>query len=1042
MAFRLLLGLACMTSSVALCGDLDDFQWREEFSKVDQWTPQVTWLGNPSPTASVTTDGQAACFRVDEPRQGMKWSAPLDMVPLAHTPWLVARYRAEGLNTQSDDYLIHLDDRVEGKQLRAIRLCDTVADGQWHVVAVDVSTLTSAEAIYAMAVQVQATPKGNARLWLDWLAFLPEPPKDAQVLRVAQPPSAVKPDWVAPLGGAKWVHHNGWLSSPASEGKHSVELKGDVTRFAVAEPGRGMKWSWDLPEPAPLEGHRYASMRYRATGLHPTGDYALCILGKTKTAGLDYTPIVSDTELASDSRWHTLHVDIRQAAARFPTVAAIALQVQAAASTAEGGCATLEVNDIRFTNAVPPSKLSDAIDWQPGARFDGFQPIPLGDAAKSDSSEWRRHLHVSDWFTDARVTVHGIPFLFGVPPSGGLATRLAATGIRAKGELRFPCDLKASEVHLLLLAAFIGPEEPVFGDGKLRAIRDLDRFRLRLEYADGPALSGAEGTADECLPMNVPSKQFGIVEGPQVLVAAADPSKPLKAIILRDLCKQAAFAVAGLTARVGGDAAFPEAREEAASLLARVMVRFPRTLQPGDRSAAPAKCLPLEGGDWRRSFDAYRAWVRESLQPLSPRKQWFREIFNFRQRFLWAHDPLYDAKTGELHLERAVEEAKREFGGIDYLHLFDWGNCGPYGRIYGRTGDYSPYDTIKGGCEALRNAIAAVQKQGVPVGLYIEGYLLEERGKLGQEFGKAWQMIGQDGQGRYWPHCTEMYVCSFVPAWREVQASTYAAKVKELDVDGMYLDEFGFAGAYVDCYSKAHGHDVPGYAAVGERDCTRIVRERIEGVRKNVALYTEETPVDVTTQYQDGSFTYAMAEAQRTQTLVPINIARFAFPDFKTIEILVCDKPTGSWATGVKWVFFNGEAIWLEGPPEWFEPETSEAIRRCYRILHKHRDAFTSLEPVPLVPTEMGGVWANKFPIAGKTVYTLYNARHRTVRGELLRVPHEEGATYHDEWHQRPAAVRRDGKDAIISIDIGPNDVGCVGIKVPIKVPGTLPRRK
>ncbi len=1006
--------------SAALAGDLDDFQWREEFEKADRWAPQVAWLGNPSPTASVTTDGQAACFRVDEPGRGMKWSAPTDMVSLADTPWLALRYRAENLNTQGDDYLIYLDDRVEGKQLRALRLCNAVADGQWHVVAVDVSMLTPAEAIYAMAIQVQATPRGGARLWLDWLAFLPEPPKDAQMPRVAQPPPAVRPDWVAPLADAKWVAHTGWLSNPAPEGRLAVERKGEVTAFRVAEPSRGMKWSWDVGAEQPpsavfLEGHRYVSMRYRATGLRPTGDYALCILGKPRTAGLDYTPIVSDTELTADGRWHTLNADIRQAATRFPAIGALALQVQAAAPDA-----ALEVSDIRFTNAVQPSKLSDAVDWRSGARFDGFVAIPLGDAARSNSAEWRRHLHLADWFTAPQLTAGGTPFLLGGPPSGGLPSALAGTGIRAKGELRLTCDVSASEVYLLLLAALIGPEEPVFGGGRFTAIRDLDRFRLRLEYADG--------TADECLPMNAATRQFGIAEGLQVLVAAADPSKKLRAVILCDICKQAGFGVAAVTARTAA-AAVPEAREEEASLHWGATLRFPRTLGPGERSAEPARHVPVKGGDWRRTFEAYKARTGGSLTPLSPRKQWFREIFNFRQRFLWAHDPLYDAKTGELHLERAVQEAKREFGGIDYLHLFDWGNCGPYGRIYGRTGDYSPYDHIKGGREALRNAIAGVQKQGVPVGLYIEGYLLEERGKLGQQFGKLWQMIGQDGWGRYWPNCTEMYICPFVPAWREVQASTYAAKAKELNVDGMYLDEFGFSGANVNCWSKDHGHAVPGYAVVGERDCTRIVRERIEGAKKNVALYTEETPVDVTTQFQDGSFTYAMSEARRTPTLVPINMARFAFPDFKTIEILVCDKPTGSWATGVKWVFFNGEAIWLEGPPDWFEPETRDAIRRCYRILHKHRDAFTSLEPVPLVPTEMGGVWANKFPAAGKTVYTLYNARHHTLRGEMLRIPHEEGVSCYDEWKQSPAAVRRDGKEAVVTLEIGPNDVGCVVVE-------------
>jgi len=272
-----------------------------------------------------------------------------------------------------------------------------------------------------------------------------------------------------------------------------------------------------------------------------------------------------------------------------------------------------------------------------------------------------------------------------------------------------------------------------------------------------------------------------------------------------------------------------------------------------------------------------------------------------------------------------------------------------------------------------------------------------------------------------------MYVCPFVPAWRRVQASTYADKVRQLDVNGMYLDEFGFAGSYVDCWSDRHGHGRPAYAVMGERDCTKLVREQIEAARKDVALYTEETPVDVTSQYQDGSFTYCMLTSARTTTRAPLNAFRFAVPTFKTIEILICDKPTLSWATGVKRIFFNGEAIWLEGPAaEWFEPQTREAIRRCHAVLSRHRDAFTTDNPAAMVPTRMGGVFANAFGVPGKTVYTLYNARSRTVRGEVLALPWQEGATYHDAWNDRPAAVRRQGAQALITLELGPNDVGCV----------------
>ena len=1215
--------LALAAAAALAAGGLDGFHWREEFADAGRWAPQPTWLSAASKTASVTSDGQAACFRVDEPRLGMKWSASMPMVGFAYTPWLVIRYRAENLNAQGEDYLVYLDDRVPGKQLNAIRLCDVKSDGKWHVAAVEVSRLTEADGAYGLAVQVRATEKGGARLWLDWLAFLPEPPKDAEIIeRVPTVPP--KPDWAAPLAQAAWKPRTDWLSNPAAEGKHSAERKGDAWVFRVADAGRGMKWAWDLPEAVELSGHRYVALRYRATGQRPWSDYVLCVIGKPRGDGRDYEAVIAPSELVSDGRWHTVHCDVRDVAARFETVGALAIQVQAADPDA-----TLEVADLRLVSAIQPSPLSDFLDWKSEKRFqEPFSAIPLGALAQSNVGPLLRHLRIAEWFPQAEITAQGIPFQLSrigpirpigpIPPGEGA---LAGTSIREKGELRIPADVKASEVYLLLLAALIGPEEPCYGSGKFRVIRDVDRFRLRLEYADG--------TADECLPMQVASKRregeapaeprFAIVPGPQVLVAAADPAKRLKALVLADRCKQAAFALAAVTARTAGKPGFPEAAEDSQPLWAPLRKRvarldgeklramgllsqsfdlridgrrisgerlkptavdrnvgitlfhvagiegltlgvrvppgrrtsasravgafvvnegtevrrvalvapkvgpyklceraqdayylvprrgcsfdnracsyaerycglFPvqfldtfspasglglslrtentdcvrrsyllekkadgsftigveypeRTLEPGESFEAPLAVVAVTDGDWHRGFEAYRKWLRAWHKPLSPRKRWFREIFNFRQRFLHALDPLYDHAKGTFHLQRAVDEARREFGGIDYLHIFDWGNCGKWGRIYGRTGDYSPYDFLEGGRDAFRKAIEGVQKQGVPTGLYIEGYLLTARGKLGQAHGKDWQSIRRDGKGAWWPGNVEMSICAGVKEWREVQASTYETKVKELGVDGMYIDQFGFANAGKDCWSDKHGHPVPSYCVRTERDTTKAIRERVEAAKKGVAIYTEETPVDATTPLQDGSFTYAMNAAQRTQTLVPLNVARFAFPDFKTIEILYCDKPTGSWATGVRWVFFNGEAIWLEGPAaEWFEPETRAEIRRCYRILRKHKDAFTSLEPVPLVPTEMGGVWANKFPVAtlkaknqppveSKTLYTLYNARHRTVRGEVLRLPHRDGATYYDEWHQRPATVRRDGAHVLLATELGPHGTGCLVVE-------------
>jgi hypothetical protein len=1006
------------------------------------------------------------------------------------------------------------------------------------------------------------------------------------VARAEAAEGATRPDWSVPLESATWTPQPGWLGNPSPLAQVVAAGAKRATVFRVAGADQGMKWSWKPSQPISIVGYRYLSLRYRAvkTAKVEGGDYALCVVGKSTAAESAYVNVVPMRDLLADGCWHVINADLRPAAAQFEQIHSLAVQVQAA-----DGEAVLEVSDIRLTNTAQPARLADAVDWKAGAEFQGFQAVDLSAAARDNSAVWRARLQLDQWFPQPVLTVHGIPMsLLAKQPD------LASTTVEAKSDMRLPIGDRASEVYLLLAAHLVGDDEPAYGGGQFHAIRDVDRFRVRLEYADG--------SVDECLPMNVATKQFGIVAGIQTLVAAADDSKRLDAVVVRDLAKQAAFAVAAASLRVGGDRLFAQALEDAPPLkLARaatpaspwdyvkatpplvelcvdgkaidpanlepasnptnepgrriaeyrvrgieglrlgieatageqgslalaawvrneggrqhtvdltapmigpyrlgknpddgfylfpkcgavfdnrdcsfrarycgefplqfidtfdprsgrglvlrtldtscvskayvlqkrdgsfrVGVAYPRiALKPGELFRTPPATLQSTDGDWHRGLEAYGRWLATWHHAQTARKPWFREAFNFRQQFLsnW----LYDKQEGVFHLERAIDEARREFGGIDFLHLNDWGNNQAQLRIYGRTGEEPPYDRFRGGGEAFRQAIAKVQARGVPVGLYIEGYLLDERGKLGREHGRRWQMLGADGSRSYWPDSREMYACPAVSEWREVQCSTYAARVRELNVDGMYIDQFGFAGPWRDCWAKDHGHEVPSYAVAVERDCTRAVRRRIAAVREGGVLYTEETPVDVTTQEQDGSFTYAMFNAQRMPLRVPLNLSRFAIPDFKTFEILFCDKPTGSWATGVKWVFFNGEGLWLELPAETaFEPETREAIRRCYAILHKHRDAFTTLRPTPLVATEMGGVYANRFPAGAKTVYTLYNARHRTVRGEVLRIAGAGEAACVDAWNDRPAHTRREGADWIVSLEIGPQDVGCIVVQ-------------
>ena len=44
----------------------------------------------------------------------------------------------------------------------------------------------------------------------------------------------------------------------------------------------------------------------------------------------------------------------------------------------------------------------------------------------------------------------------------------------------------------------------------------------------------------------------------------------------------------------------------------------------------------------------------------------------------------------------------------------------------------------------------------------------------------------------------------------------------------------------------------------------------------------------------------------------------------------------------------------------------------------------------------------------------------------MLRLPHAEGVTYHDAWHDRPATIERAGGGDLVCLEIGPLDVGCL----------------
>ena len=123
---------------------------------------------------------------------------------------------------------------------------------------------------------------------------------------------------------------------------------------------------------------------------------------------------------------------------------------------------------------------------------------------------------------------------------------------------------------------------------------------------------------------------------------------------------------------------------------------------------------------------------------------------------------------------------------------------------------------------------------------------------------------------------------------------------------------------------------------------------------------------------------------------------------------------------------YAGDGYYLKGTCLLSDDHSRAFHRRVFRVQHAYADAFTSRDVEPLVCTEVPNLFANRFSTAEETVWTLYNANYRTVRGHVMTVRHREGARYVDVWNERPVEVEVVGDSARLSFEVGPRGVGCV----------------
>ncbi len=458
-------------------------------------------------------------------------------------------------------------------------------------------------------------------------------------------------------------------------------------------------------------------------------------------------------------------------------------------------------------------------------------------------------------------------------------------------------------------------------------------------------------------------------------------------------------------------------------------------LAPGETARFTETCLLFHAGDWRQAMAAYQEWLKGWYRPVHAQdKEWFRRLFLMRvhltkKAYSWAI-PIYDPGKRTYRVDEFMK-ADEEYLSMppEIVHLGGW--C-DYGSEHGGDflgGDYAVRD-YTGGPEALFTAVRGFQeKHGIPVSLYMIPDRCSKASEVGKRLGERLACRRADGSlvhdEKNW------YVCPAAKEWQDHYVDAVRRTQRETGVKAIYVDVFGYAMGHR-CWSKEHGHEVPARPNPASLALIRRIREALPA---DVAVWSEYPVNDVTAQYLDGNIHYYCLYWHeyfgrrrdgdgRPPQSAPFaqSATRFLFPHLRQF-IFLCGSD--NWSSDLKFPFFNGEPLY---DISWFlyAGPHLEQMKKALALQREYADCFASDNPEPDVPTESAGVHANRFPGAGRTIWTLYNARYTTVRGPVLAVPHRAGATYTDLWNGRPLKPRIAGGKAVVSVTLGPQGLGCV----------------
>ena len=398
----------------------------------------------------------------------------------------------------------------------------------------------------------------------------------------------------------------------------------------------------------------------------------------------------------------------------------------------------------------------------------------------------------------------------------------------------------------------------------------------------------------------------------------------------------------------------------------------------GEDYQIPDTVIGVYQGNWKEPLTDYSTWAHTWYTHVDT-DQWFKNCFNSVGAWPGYY---YSESLGRYVLSERMNDP-------DPMHLEQWAMWWDYSDIdnpFSEAGDFY-YNVSRGGLSAFAAEIAAVQAKGGRMSVYIDNRFNWQYTDIGSTMGQQWATMDPPGvYSTYQGPDDKWMECAYEPnAWVDYLTETCARIVHDTGMDAIYLDELPLM---YPCYNTNHVHyqqDAKPFSVDRMRQFLTQARAAIRAENPEAVLYTEHAGSDYFTQFYDGSWdqTYFQpyfAHAEQYYDEFSISYFRFCFPEFK----LLYWGPSNDWE---RRSFFSGMGI-CDWPLSGYE-------ERSGQLMKENGDVFATLTPEPIISTYIDKILANKFPIAAKTLYTVYNKdANDYLDTAIMQVEHRPGFHY------------------------------------------------